>query len=111
MNYSSIRCWDGAGRLTFDIDIRTIRVMSQQLIPSGSTGSIPLSQLPSGLEGVGLIPASPTRHWTDNIAPFCWVEGGNFNWRGSVGMYYLVVYDIVGFGGNTHVDIATPEGD
>lgn len=97
--YVGIRCWDENGALTFSTDIRTIRVMQRRVIPSGSTGSIPLSELPSGLEGVSLVPVVPAL--TSNIAPYCWTANGYFNWRGSVGDYYLMILDIVGLGGST----------
>lgn len=99
MNHANIICRDAAGRVTFSTDIRTIRVMQRRVISSNSTGSIPLSELPSGLEGVALIPVNAAL--TTNIAPYCWVASSRFNWRGSRNNYYLMILDIVGLGGST----------
>lgn len=97
-----LRCWDQNGRLTFDINIRTIRSMVVQTIASGATGSIALTQLPSGLEGVSFVPVlagSP-----GNIAPYTWTAGGRLHWRQSSGAHYLAVVDIAGLGGSTVFD-------
>lgn len=98
----SIKCWDADGNVTFTTDIRTVRVVARRTIASNSTGAIPLSELPSGLEGLALMPVNPGL--SSNVAPYCWVANGNFNWRGSRNDYYLVVMDVVGLGGSTTMD-------
>ena len=96
-----LRCWDASGRLTFDINIRTVRSTIVQTIGSNSTGSIALSSLPSGAEGVRFVPVLAS---IDRIAPYTWISGGSLHWRGSSGAHYLTVVDISGLGGSTVMD-------
>lgn len=100
-----LKCWDSAGRLTFDINIRTIRSTIVQTINHNETGSIALSSLPSGLDGVGFVAVDQTRG--NNLGPFTWSSGGRLHWRGGVNAHYLVVNDISGLGGNTSFDGST----
>lgn len=102
MSLFSITTWDAAGNVTFSTGIRTVRLTGILDIPSGSTGSVPLRDLPSGLEGLGLFPSNPSL--ASNIAPYCWTANGNFNWRGGVGDFYLAVLDIAGLGGSLDID-------
>lgn len=97
-----LRCWDEDGNLTFDINIQTIRSRVVLTIPSGSTGSIALSELPSGLDGVSFIPVLASS--PGNVAPYTWVAGARLNWRQGIGAYYLMVTDMSGLGGSTAFD-------
>lgn len=83
---NGLRCWDELGRLTFDINIQTVRSTIVMTIPSGASGSIPLSSLPDGLEGVRFIPVLSS---VSQIAPFTWVEPIRFYWGGGKGAHYL----------------------
>lgn len=98
---NGLRCWDERGRLTFDINIQTVRSTIVMTIPSGASGSIPLSSLLDGLEGVRFIPVLSS---ASQIAPFTWVQAGRLHWRGSSGNHYLSVVDISGLGGSLAMD-------
>ena len=97
-----MRCWDESWRLTFDTNIRTIRSTVVQMIPSGTTGSVLISSLPSGLEGVNFVPVNSGV--SGNIVPYTWTDGVQLHWRQGAGDYYLEVMDIAGLGGTTDLD-------
>lgn len=97
--YFLMECRDANGRVTFSTDIRTIRATAVRVIGSGETGSIPIDQLPSGLDGLSLVPTIGSL--TGNTAPYTWTEGGHLHWRGGQGEYYLVTLNVAGLGGTT----------
>lgn len=99
-----LKCWDSAGRLTFDINIRTVRSTTVLTVPSGSSGSILLSSLPSGLDGIRFTPTNPAAY---NVAPFTSADNSRIYWSGGVGDHRLTVVDISGLGGNTQFDGGT----
>lgn len=91
MNYG-IRCWNEAGQLTFDGSLRTMRQQSKLYVASGSTGSIPLSQLPNGIHGVTFQPANASS--SDGVEPYAAVGDGELQYRGGVGDFWLTVLSI-----------------
>lgn len=117
-------CRDEAGRITFSTDIRTIRAMTMVSIPAGGSGSIQLSALPSGLEGVMFLPQDThideERGYSDELEvlygrggyagdlPYTWVEGGALHWRGGTMAVYMMVVDEVGLGGSGQMDGPSP---
>jgi hypothetical protein len=102
-----LRCWDANGVLTFSSDMQTMRVTQHFLIGYGSPGSVLVSSLPSGLEGVAFTPAEP--QLDNNVAPYTWVSDpgtpqAKLNWTGNRNGYYLTVLDVVELGGSTSFD-------
>lgn len=118
--YFTMECRDANGRVTFSTDIRTIRAMTVVTIPAGGTGSVQLSALPSGLEGVMFLPTLPLikedQPYSDELGslygsggytgdmPYTWVADGALHWRSGTMEVYLMVVDTVGLGGSTDID-------
>lgn len=97
-----LRCWDEEGRLTFDINIQTMRSTTVLIIPSGASGSIALSDLPSGVDGISFVPVVDGS--STNIAPFTWTDDHRLYWRQSAGAYRLSILDMSGLGGSMVIE-------
>lgn len=84
-----IRTWSDTRHMTLSENAKTIRKTVVLYVPSGQTGSILLSDLPSGRDGAYFIPVSG--NVSEGIQPYTWIANNRLNWRGSVGDMYLCV--------------------
>lgn len=78
--------------MTFDGSLRTMRQQSKLYVASGSSGAIPLSELPNGIHGVTFQPVDASS--SGGVEPHAVIEGGQLRYRGAVGDFWLTILSI-----------------